>query len=172
MLSALSRLPICPDLSQTRPHLVKTYGLFITPSSALATTSSEWPSPYTAAVSIQLMPRSSPSRIVAMLSVSSWAPQANAQPPPPMAHAPKPIGVICRSELPSRRVCILTSYHVPYATHRIDQRGRPHAPIARTRAAPEGSRRGGLGREHARSPARRHLHRAGDAPHRQAAERT
>src|SRR5438067_1879054 len=39
-------------------------------------------------------------------SASSCGPQANAQPPPPIAQAPKPIGVMCRSELPSGRVVI------------------------------------------------------------------
>src|SRR6267142_517115 len=39
--------------------------------------------------------------MVAMESLSSWPPQANCQPDPPMAHAPKPIGVMCRSEVPS-----------------------------------------------------------------------
>src|SRR5580704_16228543 len=41
-----------------------------------------------------------------MESVSSWAPQAKAQSPPPMAHAPNPTGVIIKSEFPSLRVCI------------------------------------------------------------------
>src|SRR5580704_9533835 len=42
-----------------------------------------------------------------MESVSSWAPQAKAQSPPPMAQAPKPTGEIIKSEFPSLRVCIL-----------------------------------------------------------------
>src|SRR5882757_3579918 len=42
-----------------------------------------------------------------MESLSSWAPQAKAHPPPPMAQAPKPTGVIIKSEFPSLRVCIL-----------------------------------------------------------------
>ena len=46
-----------------------------------------------AAVSIQLMPRSSARWMAAMDSLSSWGPQANSQSPPPMAHAPKPMGV-------------------------------------------------------------------------------
>src|SRR5947209_1069199 len=37
---------------------------------------------------------------------SSCGPQANAQPPPPMAQAPIPIGVSSRSLLPSRFFCI------------------------------------------------------------------
>src|SRR2546426_6280646 len=41
-----------------------------------------------------------------MESASSWGPQANSQPEPPMAHAPKPTGVILMSEFPSLRVCI------------------------------------------------------------------
>ena len=43
-----------------------------------------------------------------MESLSSWAPQANSQPAPPMAHAPKPIGVMNKSEFPSRFVLIVT----------------------------------------------------------------
>ena len=35
------------------------------------------------------------------------APQANSQPEPPIAHAPKPIGVMCRSEFPSCFVSII-----------------------------------------------------------------
>src|SRR5436853_459235 len=35
-------------------------------------------------------------------SSSSCGPQANAHPPPPSAQAPKPTGVMSRSELPSR----------------------------------------------------------------------
>src|ERR1700722_3315728 len=42
-----------------------------------------------------------------MESLSSCAPQAKAHPPPPMAQAPKPTGVIIKSEFPSLRVCIL-----------------------------------------------------------------
>src|SRR5208337_3384378 len=59
-----------------------------------------------AAVSIQLMPRSRALWMAAMDSLSSWGPQANSQLPPPMAHAPKPMGDSRRSELPSlRRDC-------------------------------------------------------------------
>ena len=43
---------------QTMPHLVNTRGRSETPLRARATTSSEWPRPYTAAVSIQPMPSS------------------------------------------------------------------------------------------------------------------
>src|SRR4029078_7265543 len=45
-------------------------------------------------------------RMVATLSASSCEPHANAHPPPPMAHAPNPIGVTCGSALPSRGVCM------------------------------------------------------------------
>src|SRR2546422_4506756 len=72
--------------------------------SARATISSEWPSPYTAAVSIQLMPRSTAWRIAAIESASSWLPQAKVQPPPPIAHAPKPTRVIRMPVLPSGAV--------------------------------------------------------------------
>src|ERR1700733_6538488 len=42
--------------------------------------------------------------MAAMESLSSWLPQPNSQPEPPIAQAPNPIGVINKSELPSRRV--------------------------------------------------------------------
>src|SRR5258708_7037644 len=47
------------------------------------------------------MPRSRALWIAAMESLSSCGPHAKAQSPPPMAHAPKPMGVRWRSELPS-----------------------------------------------------------------------
>ena len=61
--------------SQTRPALVNTYGRSASGSPA-ATTSSECPSPFTAAVSIQLTPDSTAWRIAAIDSASSWSPQA------------------------------------------------------------------------------------------------
>jgi hypothetical protein len=70
----------------------------------LRTTSSDRPSPYTAAVSIQLMPRSAAWRMVAIDCSSSCGPHPNAQPPPPIAQAPKPTVVISMSVAPSRRV--------------------------------------------------------------------
>src|SRR3989475_12885611 len=87
--------------SQTRPALVKTYGRASTgmSRSARATISSEWPRPYTAAVSLQLMRRSTALPSAAIESASSWLPQAKLHPPPPIAHAPKPTRVIrMRSE--------------------------------------------------------------------------
>src|SRR4051812_23472740 len=39
-------------------------------------------------------------------SSSSCGPQANAHPPPPIAHAPTPMGVNSKSLLPSRFFCI------------------------------------------------------------------
>ena len=45
-----------------------------------------------AAVSIQLMPRSTAWRIAAIDCLSSWLPQPTAQSPPPMAQAPRPDG--------------------------------------------------------------------------------
>jgi hypothetical protein len=48
-------------------------------------------------VSIQLTPASSASRIAAIESRSSWDAQPNSQPDPPIAQAPKPIGVMVRS---------------------------------------------------------------------------
>src|SRR5579872_1138782 len=107
--AAFKRNPTSRLSSHTIPHLVKTYGRFCTPSSALATTSSEWPRPYTAAVSTQFAPRSSASRIAAIESASSCPPQANSHPPPPIAHAPNPIGVIYKSEFPSFLVFILVT---------------------------------------------------------------
>ena len=53
------------------------------------------------------MPASSASRMAEIESRSSWAPQANSQPDPPIAHAPKPIGVMIRSEFPSRFVFMI-----------------------------------------------------------------
>src|SRR5881227_4268005 len=94
-----------PCLSQRRPHLVKTYGRGPDQVlSAEATTSSECPIPYTAAVSIQLTPSSSARWIAATDCLSSCSPQPNSQPDPPIAQAPKPIGVMKRSDLPSRLV--------------------------------------------------------------------
>src|SRR5258708_38468851 len=57
-----------------------------------------------AAVSIQLMPSSRARSMVVTDSLSSCAPQANSQLPPPIAQAPKPMAVRCRSEFPSVRV--------------------------------------------------------------------
>ena len=77
--------------SQRRPHFVKTstssptrYG-----ASARPTTSSECPSPYTAAVSTQLTPSSTARRIAAIESSSSTSPQPKRH-GPPIAQAPKP----------------------------------------------------------------------------------
>src|SRR5437762_10748328 len=44
------------------------------------------------------MPSSSARWIAATDALSSWSPQPNSQPEPPMAQAPKPTGVIGRSE--------------------------------------------------------------------------
>ena len=76
--------------SQIRPHLVNTYGRSGSglPTSAAPTTSSEWPWPYTGAVSIQLIPHSTACRMVAIESRSDCGPQACSQPSPPMAQAP------------------------------------------------------------------------------------
>src|SRR5207237_1989130 len=92
--------------SHTRPHFVNTNGRSPAGSSRSRrpTTSSECPRPYTAAVSIQLMPSSSARRIAASESASSCGPQPNAQPPPPVAHAPKPTVVMSSPLVPSGRV--------------------------------------------------------------------
>src|SRR2546430_5527119 len=92
--------------SHTSRHLVNTSGRSRDGSSRKRrpTSSSEWPRPYTAAVSIQLIPSSSARCIAASESVSSCGPQPNAQPPPPIAHAPKPTVVISSPLEPSGRV--------------------------------------------------------------------
>src|SRR5436190_1434993 len=92
--------------SHTSPHLVNTSGRSRDGSSCSRrpTSSSEWPRPYTAAVSIQLIPSSSARCIAASESVSSCGPQPNAQSPPPIAHAPKPTVVISSPLEPSGQV--------------------------------------------------------------------
>jgi hypothetical protein len=47
---------------------------------------------------------------MAVNRVSSCGPQPNSQPPPPIAQAPRPIGVISRSLFPSFRFCIMGSF--------------------------------------------------------------
>src|SRR5438477_10832749 len=92
-----------PCLSQRSPHFVKTYGRGPDQVlSAEATTPSECPIPYTAAVSIQLTPSSSARCIAAIDVLSSWSPQPTSQPEPPMAHAPKPMRLADKRELPGR----------------------------------------------------------------------
>src|SRR2546426_6867423 len=99
-----------PFSSQMRLHLVNTYGRSRRSLIALATIVSEWPSPYTAAVSIQFNPRSRPAWMASMESLSFCGPQANSHFPPPIAHEPRPIRVICKSLFPScRRVMIKVS---------------------------------------------------------------
>src|SRR5438874_11523983 len=90
-----------PCLSQRSPHFVKTYGRGPDQVlSAEATTSSECPIPYTAAVSIQLTPSSSARCIAAIDDSSSCSHQPTSQLEPPVAHAPKPVLVIDKSESP------------------------------------------------------------------------
>ena len=74
-----------------------------TPSSARATTSSEWPSPYTPPC------RSSSAALRARGESRRWRrrrlrPPGELPQPPPAAQLPKPRTVISRSELPRRRV--------------------------------------------------------------------
>src|SRR3989442_2067947 len=92
--------------AHTSPHLVNTSGRPRDGSSCSRrpTSSSEWPRPYTAAVSIQLIPSSSARCIAASERVSSCGPKPNAQSPPPIAHAPKPTVVISSPLEPSGRV--------------------------------------------------------------------
>ena len=59
------------------------------------------------------MPRSMALRMAAMDALSSCGPQAKAQLPPPMAHAPNPIGVSHISELPS---CLNSIVWLPVAS--------------------------------------------------------
>ena len=92
------------------PHLVKMYGRSLVGISLIArpTTSSECPKPYTAAVSTQLIPNSTPCRTAAMESLSSCGPQPNDHPPPPIAHVPTPTVVISMPLLPSGRFFSIT----------------------------------------------------------------
>ena len=92
--------------SHCRPHLVNTSGRSAAGRSfnRRPMTSSEWPRPYTAAVSIQFTPSSSARRIDASDASSSWGPQPKDQPPPPAAHAPKPTTVISGPLSPRVRV--------------------------------------------------------------------
>src|ERR1700678_2795806 len=62
-------------------------------------------------------------------SLSSCAPQANCHPPPPMAHAPTPIGVISKSLAPSLRFCISISWQFLSGTQRSGS-GSAHVPGA------------------------------------------
>src|SRR5262249_3322638 len=82
--------------------LVKTYGR--SPGERVRrnrpTTSSEWPRPYTAAVSIQFTPCSIACPIAAIDAESSCGPQPKDQPPPPAAHAPNPTVVSVRPLVP------------------------------------------------------------------------
>src|SRR6266403_5868570 len=66
------------------------------------------------------MPSSSARCIAAADALSSCSPQPNSQPEPPMAHAPKPMDVINKSELPSCFVFIsifLSSLSCSRPTH-------------------------------------------------------
>ena len=133
------------------PAFVNTYGRWMTPSSARPTTSSEWPKPYCAAVSIQLAPSSRARWIAAIDSSSSWLPHPQSQPAPPIAHAPTPARVIERSVLPSGTV--VREPTVPRGTRR-DRRGASgpgsagSGDGARLRPARRGRRGGGRGRPH------------------------
>src|SRR5689334_16346541 len=132
MESAFRLLPISRFSFQIRAHLVNTYGCGERPSSARATTSSECPSPYTAAVSIQLMPASRAAWIAAIDSASSCGPHENAQPFPPIAQAPIPRRVISISLLPSRFLSIdppISSYLL-YQDRRIPETFRTHTLLA------------------------------------------
>jgi hypothetical protein len=67
-----------------------------------------------AAVSIQFTPWSSAAWIAATDSASSCGPQPNFHPPPPMAHAPMPMGVNSISLFPRRfLVIVLSNYDNP-----------------------------------------------------------
>src|SRR5205807_7260028 len=94
--------------SQIKPHFVKMKGRSEGGSERRKrpTTRSEWPSPYTAAVSIQLTPSSMAWRIVFCDTWSSCGPHPNDHPPPPIAHAPNPTVVISSPLEPSARLSI------------------------------------------------------------------
>src|SRR5205823_742548 len=106
------------------PPLVNTNGRGSSPAIARPTTSSEWPKPYWAAVSIQLTPSSSAWWIAAIESSSSCEPQPQSYSAPPIAQAPTPTRVISRPVRPSSAAFT-----------------RPPPPARRRRA---GSRRTGL----------------------------
>ena len=130
---------------QLRPHLLKT-NTSSRSATALPTTSSECPKPYTAAVSIQLTPRSSAWWIACTDSSSSTSPQPNG-PGPPMAHAPTPTRVISGPSLPSFLILIgaplptTPSASPPRrrARSRRPAPGRPARRAAAPRARPRGS---------------------------------
>src|SRR5262245_43704714 len=71
-------------------------------------------------------------------SLSSWPPQANSQPEPPIAHAPNPIGVINRSELPNCFVftTILPPSGIDVVVEGGVERHPPSSPQCRSRAKP------------------------------------
>jgi hypothetical protein len=94
----MSSSGICSSSSE---YFVKTYGRSSSPARARPTTASERPNPYAAAVSIQLTPSSTARWIAAIDSSLSCGPQPNSQPPPPIAHAPKPRRVISKPVVPS-----------------------------------------------------------------------
>src|SRR6516225_5570976 len=64
--------------------------------------------------------------MAAMESLSSWVPQANSQPDPPIAHAPKPTGVTSRSEFPSRLVSMsLSPFSFIFHRHGLEEQPSP-----------------------------------------------
>src|SRR5262249_4854665 len=78
-------------------------------------------------------PRSSARWMAVMDALSSWSPQPNCQPEPPIAQAPKPTGVMLRSELPNGLVfmSIFASQVVWFVEicHQILRRGTRHRRI-------------------------------------------
>src|ERR1700730_2495438 len=68
------------------------------------------------------MPRSRALWIAAMESLSSCGPHAKAQSPPPMAHAPKPMGESWRSELPSCFLSIFDSMRRERTWHQSEMK--------------------------------------------------
>src|SRR6266851_234390 len=91
--AGLTSRPTRPCASQVMPNLVAITACRRSSPSADASTSSEWPNPYTSAVSNRLMPRSRARRIAAADSRSSTGPQ----PWPPIAQPPKPTRETSRS---------------------------------------------------------------------------
>src|SRR6516162_6070775 len=74
-----------------------------------------------------------------MESLSSWAPQPKAQPEPPIAHAPKPIGVMYKSELPSCLVFMVAASFLLFEQNLGTQTGNARFQIHGSNAHEVGS---------------------------------
>jgi len=95
------------------PALVATIRVSLRSRRSRPINCSEWPSPYTSAVSMKLTPRST-------ALWSAWSDVASSALPhasPPIAQAPKPMGEILHPVRPSSRYCILPPVATPYTLH-------------------------------------------------------